>query len=155
MDYEKKYKEALERAKLSRRLLLDIGEEVTEIEYIFPELVESNDEKIKKELINFFSDLPDSDTFRGIPPSKVITWLEKQDKQEWSEEDERLRNSCIAHIEDELERVRNDKYGHSEIISDLKESCRERINWLKSLRPQSGWKPSNEQIDILGYGFNG
>ena len=72
--------------------------------------------------------------------------IQGEQKQEWSEEDERLRKSCIAHIEDELERIRNDKYGHSEIISDLKESCRERINWLKSLRPQNTWKPSDEQI---------
>lgn len=78
MDYEKKYKEALERAKLSRLQLLDIGEEATEIEHIFPELKESEDERIRKELIDFFSDSPDSDTFRGIPPSKIIAWLEKQ-----------------------------------------------------------------------------
>lgn len=116
------------------------------------------------------------------------------EQKPWSEEDERLRTSCIKHIEEELERIRNDKYGHSEIISDLKESCRERINWLeslkdrvqrkqewseedkailekcigavkvscysysfkseaenwlKSLRPQSQWKPSEEQMKAL------
>jgi hypothetical protein len=75
-------------------------------------------------------------------------------KREWSEEDERLRTSCIKHIEEELERIRNDKYGHSEIISDLKESCRERINWLKFLRPQSHWKPSEGQMDALRYVTN-
>ena len=36
------------------------------------------DERVRKELIDFFSDLPDTDTFRGIPPSKIISWLEKQ-----------------------------------------------------------------------------
>ena len=72
----------------------------------------------------------------------------------WSEEDERLRNSCISHIEEELERIRNDKYGHSEIISDLKESCRERINWLKSIRPQTTWKPSDEQIKALDFAID-
>ncbi len=55
-------------------------------------------------------------------------------KSTWSEEDERLRYSCIKHIEEELEEIRKDRFGHSEIISDLKEECRERINWLKSLK---------------------
>lgn len=57
---------------------------------------------------------------------------------EWNAEDERLCSSCINHIEEELERIRNDKYGHSEIISDLKESCRERICWLESLKRRMG-----------------
>ena len=57
-----------------------------------------------------------------------------EQKPTWSEEDERLRYSCIAHIKEELEEIRNDKFGHSEIILDLKESCRERIKWLESLK---------------------
>ena len=80
---------------------------------------------------------------------ELLKIANKQKPTEWSDEDERLRKSCIAHIEDELERIRNDKYGHSEIISDLKESCRERINWLESLRPQNRWKPSDEQMKAL------
>lgn len=70
-------------------------------------------------------------------------------EQEWSEEDERLRDSCIRHIEDELESINNDKYGHSEIISDLKESCRERIDWLEKLKDRYTWKPSEEQMQVL------
>ena len=67
----------------------------------------------------------------------------------WSKEDERLWHSCIAHIEDELEQIRNDKYGHSEIISDNKESCRERIKWLKSIKERYIWKPTDEQMEAL------
>ena len=51
--------------------------------YVEPNSIESvisEDERIRKELISFFSDLPDTDTFRGIPPSKVIAWLENQGK---------------------------------------------------------------------------
>ena len=80
--------------------------------------------------------------------------VQPQPKQEWSEEDERLRSSCINHIEEELERIRNDKYGHSEIISDLKESCRERINWLEALSPQSTWKPTEQQMKVLNEVIN-
>ena len=53
---------------------------------------------------------------------------------QWSEEDERLCQCLIRDQEKALDEVRNDKYGHSEIISDLKEMYRERINWLESLK---------------------
>lgn len=53
---------------------------------------------------------------------------------EWSKEDERLCQCLIKDQEEALNNVKNDKYGHSEIISDLKEMYRERIDWLKSLK---------------------
>ena len=72
-----------------------------------------------------------------------------QKPAEWSEEDEKMRQRIIRHIESEYQDWCKDKYGNSEIISDGKESCRERIAWLKSLRPQPHWKPSDEQMDAL------
>lgn len=81
------YDEALERARLSRLQLLDIGEEATEIEYIFPELVESEDEKIRKALIDGFTVMKESKncgkTFsnHNIPVADILAWLEKQGYQ--------------------------------------------------------------------------
>lgn len=82
-----------------------------------------------------------------------------QPKQEWSEEDREMIERLIRHTQKEFDELCNDRYGHQEIISDLKESCRERMNWLekllKSLRPvskeslQSHWKPSEEQIHAI------
>ena len=75
----KRYDEAIERAKLSRLQLLDIGEEATEIEYIFPELKESEDEMIIKELISFVSN--DGWKFTKLTKEEKkswIAWLEKQ-----------------------------------------------------------------------------
>ena len=60
--------------------------------------------------------------------------VQPQPKQEWSEEDERLCGCLIEEQEEALDNVRNDKYGHSEIISDLKDMYHERIDWLKSLK---------------------
>ena len=53
MDYEKAYKEALERAKNLRKDAIDMGESIRakQCEIIFPELAESKDEKIRKWLI--------------------------------------------------------------------------------------------------------
>ena len=73
----KAYDKAIERAKLSRQQLLDIGEEATEIEYIFPELTESED--VKEKLIKFFQRYP----YKYIADAEMFTkdaiaWLEKQ-----------------------------------------------------------------------------
>ena len=62
--------------------------------------------------------------------------VQPQPKQEWSEEDEKSLCMCLCALGNpnycykngELERMRN---------------------WLKSLRPQPNWKPSEEQITVL------
>lgn len=61
-----------------------------------------------------------------------------EQKSVWSEEDERLCSCIIEEQEKSLDNVKNSKYGHSEIISDLKEMYRERIDWLKSLKQRIG-----------------
>lgn len=113
------------------------------------------DDEIRNELYDFIyittfqpKDLKKKERF--------LDWIEKQgQKSTWNEEDERLRNSCIEHIEEELEEIGKDKFGHSEIISDLKESCRERINWLKSLKKdwleKQGEQKLKEEIKTTAY----
>lgn len=84
MDYEKKYKETFEKA---REIYNDsfFNEGVSGynlMERLFPELRESEDEKIKKALINYFDNANKSDENPlmqyGIQTDKVITWLKKQ-----------------------------------------------------------------------------
>ena len=61
--------------------------------------------------------------------------LEKQGESKWSEEDEnRFNNLCNIINENEF-------WGHAS-----KEGF---INWLKSLKPQNHWKPTQEQLDAL------
>lgn len=87
MDYEKKYKEALNRAKEKRDEYKRLdGEESfvpSDIEYIFPELKDSEDEKIRKGLIQHLQELRKShvnlmtkDTY-----DSWISWLENQGGQ--------------------------------------------------------------------------
>lgn len=59
-------------------------------------------------------------------------WLEQNPT--WSEDDERICRCLIKDQNNELDDVRKDRYGHSEIVSDLKKIYRERIKWLKSLK---------------------
>ena len=70
MDYEQKYKKALERArKIHHETEFDYEKGM--MEEIFPELKEPDDEKIKRELRN--------DLLLYVPtPERYIAWLEKQ-----------------------------------------------------------------------------
>lgn len=85
MDYEKKYLEALERARqFSENPLEEDSSSI--VEYIFPELKESDDERIRKVLIDYFNRYKEQEecgikTFFGIPTDNIIAWVEKQGKQ--------------------------------------------------------------------------
>ena len=79
------YDEALERAKKVNKCEADDREPGTSIcEYIFPELCESSDEKIRKALIDGFTVMKESKncgkTFsnHNIPVADILAWLEKQ-----------------------------------------------------------------------------
>lgn len=89
-----------------------------------------------------------------IPFSEQDEWERKEQKPaEWSEEDEKMLQRIIRHTESEYQDWCNDKYGNSEIVSDGKRSCLERLDWLekrlKSLRPS--WKPSEEQMEAMEF----
>lgn len=67
------------------------------LESLFPELVESEDERIKKALMRFHKSTIDVD---GIKGDNIIAWLEKQaPKPKWSEEDEKNWCGIIDEIE--------------------------------------------------------
>lgn len=78
MDYKKAYEEALERAKAGK--LMD---------EVFPELAESEDEKIRKWIVNLLRELHYNKTARPFA-LKAIKWLEKQKEQKPSEEQPEL-----------------------------------------------------------------
>ena len=110
MDYEKKYKEALERAR--QKLHYPGHPCFVRVDEIFPELAESEDERIRKELIEQVAyiipndDEVDSegdalstyqkriDKYRAwlekqgnmLDPDKVIEWLNDQACQGWIED---------------------------------------------------------------------
>lgn len=99
----------------------------------------------------------------------------EQKPAEWHREDEQNLNACLGYIPDEFLRrwlsdvvhVKYDKPAWSEddekMFKSLKTllndascySCTEGVDkilsWLKSLRPQNQWKPSDEQMMALLY----
>lgn len=52
----------------------------------------------------------------------------------FTNDDKEMVACLVRHFEKELDELRNDQYGHQEIVSDMKESCREKINWLEKLQ---------------------
>lgn len=79
MDYEKAYKEAIERARNVLNNKATDREPGTRIpEYIFPELAESKDERIRKTTVAFLKDLAKHGYENAV---ECIDWLEKQGEQ--------------------------------------------------------------------------
>lgn len=132
---------------------------------MFPELKESKDEGIRQLLISFVKyDMPDnySDDFSK---EDCLAWLEKQkgakvnDKEisnpAWSEEDEDNMMMIEDRLSDYLDYIRED----TSLTKHQKNSMKEEVigydNWLKSLKErvqfQPTWKPSDEQLECLGY----
>ena len=155
MNYEQKYKSLIAEIKERMTLIsaekekassqvdkLSLGGRIAILQELLAfthKFEESENDRIRKELISFFTkrdEFTKSEPFDGLSNKQIIAWLEKQGEQkpDWSDEDERIRKCLIRDQEKALDDVRKDKYGHSEIISDLKEMYRERIDWLESLK---------------------
>lgn len=74
----------------------------------------------------------------GNDEYELCSWIDKlknrvQPKQEWNEEDEKMFKDIVTrlHSHPDVDKTEYDKSYH----------------WLKSLRPQNTWKPSDEQMD--------
>ena len=139
MNYESKYKEALSFLKDLKPHMSDYC--IEKLEGCFPELKESEDERIKKMLIRIFKKADMGGEIFGecITYKQVIAWLEKQGKQkhDWSKEDENMREAVIDVL------VNNTMSG-----SEGDKVYSEEIDWLKSIKPNH-WKPSKEQMEAL------
>lgn len=208
MDYEEKYKDALNKVK--SRMENSVGGCLYEcdIKEIFPELAESEDEKIKEGLIKYLkTDMECNPSQCESFYNKSIAWLEKQGEEKpadkiepkfrigdvievkpmkcygkiftgksnkivditeknyilddgkaysielqdgwklseqkpaWSEKDERKLELLRALIDD----TKRDSASYSTMFREMNELD----NWLKSLRPQNRWKPSEEQLNAF------
>lgn len=84
----KAYDEAIVRAEELKYVSDKNSLQCKTIEHIFPGLAESEDEKIRKKLINYFSNVKGFSTLEynyGITNEDVVTWLKKQGEQKPSD----------------------------------------------------------------------
>jgi len=79
-DYKRKYEEALENLKKIRNSNENNKELVDFIEYKYPELKELDDERIQKEILEYFQQFENGE-LHGVNISDWIAWLEKQGEQ--------------------------------------------------------------------------
>lgn len=98
MDYEKKYKDALE---FFKHIYPNIGGELKEqIENLFPELKENEDERVRKAILGYLTIMwgNSQDDVCGVHVEDAIAWLEKQGEQKpkRSEEDENDFNTIFS-----------------------------------------------------------
>ena len=77
MDYKQKYEQALE---YMRKVYPTLnGADKEDAEHYFPELKESEDEKIRKHLLRHFRNKT-KDEWNGMPIKNIIAWLEELDE---------------------------------------------------------------------------
>lgn len=187
MDYKDKVIALLNSQELSK-------EQKEKLEDIFPELKESEGERIRKALAAYFAKFKPNDMWDAdFSFGDIVAWLEKQgDKSAWSEEDESMLNfvkvvlnkhkddaffdkfkttlnDCLTWFRNIKSRVgcevncitTKEWSEEDEVKINRIVSCLENLNvadndillkdvdWLKSLRPCSQWKPSDEQMKLL------
>ncbi len=118
MDYERKYKEALE---WMRSLYSGLhGATKEDAEHYFPELKESEDEKTRKELIQFVQS-----RLAGFPEcERFVTWLEKQGEQKPAEKVEPKTldaDKVIEWLQDNVAKFWENPCNPDNIINQFKE----------------------------------
>jgi len=128
MNYEEKYKEALENLRKIKESNKDNNELVEFIECKFPELKESKAEwveKIRKELKDYLGKRPLKKLSESDAVNQWIYWIEKQceKKPALSEDDEKIRKDVISFVKQAI----NAGYG---IIN--KEREEKWIAWLEN-----------------------
>ena len=135
MNYEEKYKEALERVKaLIETNTSDALFHLKDIESIFPELKESEDERIRKWCISHFKAAvlvtKNNAEYKEYLNNKVIPWLEKQKEFVSADFDDVWETADCDELTAPLEKYSKDA---------IKEMCHawydkgielERRNWL-------------------------
>ncbi len=118
------------REKIALRFGSNVAEE------IFSKFEESEDERIRKEIISAVN-IYCSEYSRGTKVREdMLAWLEKQgDKTAWSEDDGNRINRLIAYFEDKESFTAEDDVVYA--------------NWLKSLKERHTLKHSDEQMEVL------
>lgn len=156
----KAYDEALHKAKRIINVCVDDNTECRSmtacIQQIFPELKESGDENIRKNLLGYLHTLPNHFSHNGSLVTEWVAWLEKQGgqkpvdkvepKQDWNEEDKKM-SRCIGNA---ITTVEASMYLESVGIQVIDAHV-----WLdRNASVKESWKPSDEQIIALRWILN-
>ena len=141
MDYKKLYEEALERA---REFVCKDNVEVAE--YIFPELKENEDEKIRKALIKYFSEGREYLSLIPYNKEECVSWLEKQVTPQV-----RTGIEWVNTIDDACDKRYSEEYSHGEYCHEqsFKWGFQEDVDWLEKQDEQKSTKWSEEDNEMI------
>ena len=79
--------------------------DIEQLKSIFPELKDSEDERIRKSLIDFFGEQCDMSDVNGVYAYEVVAWLEKQKEQDDKELSEKIAAAYQLGRKDEKEQM--------------------------------------------------
>ena len=136
------YDEALERATQKWECGLMTREDLEEL---FPELAESEDEKIRKELVKYFTEGREFLSLCSVGKEEILAWLEKQGEQKlgWSNEDEIGLIDALDCVEKARKVAKDENCMGNAWYAE---------RWLKSLKgrclpePKQEWSEEDEEI---------
>lgn len=147
MDYEKAYKNALAHA---REIHRNECEKRRDMEWLFPELKESEDERIRKGLINYFNHHKNGiNIFYGIKGDDILAWLEKQGECHISHNDEIMIKQLTEYF----------TTGHglqntNETVVEWLNDVKEKLEKQGEQKPLIEMKSAEESLDISSKEYN-
>jgi len=150
MDYEKKYNEALERARKAYNAIPPESRGARKIiEDAFPELRENEDERIRKEIYDFifdgiWHDVIINEVKQKRKYEKWLAYLEKQKESTWTEEDESFRKHILPRILDPKGWTMEQMEADRKLLKEFVE--RQKNKWGEKQKEQ---KPADEQFPPL------
>lgn len=171
MDYKEKYEQALDNLMKIKAANKDNKELVDFIEYKYPELIESEDERIRKELIECVKGI-----YKGCCTEEArkernmyLAWLEKQEEQksisvtdDWIEDYWQHKKVNNPHSYNKGEEI---QFDHQGFIKFCKKYCKKPATWseedeeiikglnncLDELEEKNGWRytyVNNKDIEL-------
>lgn len=149
----KAYDEALERAKRLYNSTLTNGLNSVDLEDIFPELCESEDERVRKELLDFMRSFW-ADHKESLPQvSRWVTYLEKQKEQKPAEYLPKekvydiMRNLTALSYSERIP-INSDEYGW---IHKITEAVRSLLDYPIEQKPSEVKDPFSNANFVRGY----
>ena len=132
MDYEKKYKETI--AWIDTIMSTLTKEQQEDALEIFPELTESEDERIRNEIIDYLSTADDKEL---IPYESWIAWLEKQDKK---------LPVGFYYVNSKGEKFYSDTFKYGDVILHVEKQCDQKSQRMISAEAKEAMydKPANK-----------
>ena len=128
---------------MTRKEALDIlmsanvwnDEERTAWEVLVPELAESEDERIRKELIEAFKAYDITSSWNGFPVKSILVWLEKQKEQKPVDYEHEMWKNCEANFEGGKKEVieHPEKYGLQKPAEWSEEDERKRLACIETI----------------------